>query len=284
MLPPAGHPNVLVLTGGHPYVADAFFAVFDTITPGRWTHLAQPGAAEKLTVEGCAPYDAIVFYDLPGLRFTRSDPPAEMPEPSPSVKAGIHELLEAGKGLVFMHHAVAGWPAWPEYASIIGGRYHYQPAELAGVHYPDSGYRFDITHEIEVLDPTHPICAGLGSSFMLTDELYMFPVLESQVVPLLRTCFPMDDASQFYSTDLAIRGTRNSNEGWTHPAGSDLVGWVKNAGNSPVAYLQFGDGPVTYADPNFQRVLSNAINWAASTVAHDWARTRNTAASSGQTT
>jgi uncharacterized protein len=186
----------------------------------------------------------------------------------------ITELTADGTGLVFLHHAIASWPAWEEYAHLVGGRFHYTPATLAGRDYPDSGYRFDVTHTIEVLDPTHPVCAGLGECFTLTDELYCFPVLTDQVVPLMRTTFDTADASSFFSADLAIRGRRNANDGWSHPPGSDLVAWVKSAGRSPVVYLQFGDGPVTYADPMFRHALSNAIRWAASADAHDWARSR----------
>lgn len=268
-------PRLLVLTGGHPYVAESFFAVFDAIAPNRWIHRSQPDAADTLTVEGCADFDAIVFYDMPGINFTRGDPPTNTPDPTPAFVAGFAGLRAAGKGLVFLHHAIAGWPAWPEYASIVGGRFHYQPAVFADSLFPDSGYRFDVTHEIDVLDTDHPVCEGLGSSFTLTDELYLFPVLEAKVVPLLRTRFPMNDPNLFFSADLAIRGSRNSNDGWTHPPGSPLVGWVKHASNSPVVYLQFGDGPVTYADANFRRVLLNACRWAASDDAHQWARQRN---------
>jgi type 1 glutamine amidotransferase len=39
---------------------------------------------------------------------------------------------------------------------------------------------------------------------------------------------------------------------------------VKQAGNSRLAYLQFGDGPVTYGDANFRRIVRNTILWAAS--------------------
>ena len=176
--------------------------------------------------------------------------------------------------MVFLHHAVAGWPAWEDYAHIVGGRFHYQPALLDGVAYPDSGYRFDVAHRVEVIDPAHPICEGLGDGFTITDELYLFPVLTDEVVPLLRTTHAVDDPSQFWSSDLAIRGRRDANDGWTHPQGSDLVGWVKHSGNSPVAYLQFGDGPQTYADTNYRRVLANAIAWASSDAAHMWARAR----------
>jgi type 1 glutamine amidotransferase len=173
----------------------------------------------------------------------------------------IHELCESGCGLVFLHHAIASWPAWAEFADIVGGRFHYAPASLHGVDYPDSGYRFDVRHTVEVLEPDHPVCAGLGERFTLTDELYCFPVLSGEITPLLRTTFDTTDTSQFFSADLAIRGRRNSNEGWHHPPGSPLVGWTKQAGRSPVVYLQFGDGPQTYADPSFRKVLSNAIQW-----------------------
>ena len=67
----------------------------------------------------------------------------------------------------------------------------------------------------------------------------------------------------FSSADLAIRGQRDSNAGWHHPRGSDLVAWTKQAGASKLVYLQFADGPQTYADPSYRRALSNAIRWTA---------------------
>lgn len=256
--------DVLVVTGGHPFQAEPFFAVFDHLAGVDWTGADTPAAG----------HDAVVFYDMPGFHFTRSDPPVEFGEPTGAHRRVIAELLDAGTGLVFLHHAVAGWPTWPEYAEIVGGRFHYQPATLRDVDYPDSGYLFDVTHTVEVLAPDHPVCAGLGETFTLTDELYCFPVLTDSVVPLLRTTFPTADPSRFHSADLAIRGRRNESAGWSHPPGSDLVGWVKHAGNSPVVYLQFGDGPVTYADPSFRRVLANAIEWVASDAARAWVAER----------
>lgn len=266
--------SILVVTKGHPFDAPAFFAMWDLIAPGCWTHVEHPDAERALTVEGTSRYDVIAFYDMPGIDFTRASPPVAFRQPSTSFVAAFQSLLDAGKPMVFLHHAVAGWPAWEDYGRYIGGRFHYQPATFAGTRYPDSGYRFDVRHTVSVLDGDHPICAGLPTEFTITDELYLFPVLEDEVVPLLRTSFPMHDPSQFYSADLAIRGERNSNTDWTHPTGSQLVGWIKNARNTPLVYLQFGDGPTTYGDPSFQLVLSNALSWAASTDAAEWASTR----------
>lgn len=256
--------DVLVVTGGHPFEAEPFFAVFDALEGTRWSAADTPAAG----------HDVVVCYDMPGLRFTRADPPVEFVDPPDEVRSTWAELQRSGCGLVFLHHAIASWPTWPEFAELLGGRFHYQPGTLAGVDYPDSGYRFDVTHTVEVLEPEHPVCAGLGESFTLTDELYCFPVLTEGLVPLLRTTYPTHATERFWSADLAIRGRRNDNTGWGHPPGSDLVGWATHGGSSPVVYLQFGDGPITYADPSFRRVVQNAIHWVASAAARDWVATR----------
>ena len=265
--------KILIVTKGHPFQAEPFFAVFDALGHD-WTHVEHPEALDALSAEETAEYDALVMYDMPGITFTGGEPPAHFIAPSDAFKQQYLELLDAGPGLVFLHHAVASWPAWPAFAEIVGGRFHYQPAVLHGTEWPDSGYLFDVEHTVEVLEPDHPICAGLKPSFAIVDELYLYPVLADDVVPLMRSTFEFTDAN-FSSADLAIRGTRNSSEGWSHPPGSDLVAWVKNARNSPVAYIQFADGPVTYADANYRRVVDNAIGWAASAEAKSWARDRH---------
>lgn len=254
--------RVAVVTKGHPFDGPAFFGVFDSIAGIDWTHVEHPEALQLVEPVRAAEFDVFVMYDMPGIRFTRDDPPAELLMPPAGYAEKFRALLDAGKGMVFLHHAIAGWPAWEEYAHIIGGRFHYQPATLAGVHYAASGYRHDVTHTIEVLDPAHPICDGIASTFAITDEVYLFPVLEDQVRPLMRSTHHFDD-SGFYSADLAIRGSRNDRAGWHHPRGSDLVAWTKTVGASPIAYLQFGDGPAAYADSNYRRIVANAIGWAA---------------------
>jgi type 1 glutamine amidotransferase len=223
-----------------------------------------PEALELVEPERAADFDVFVMYDMPGIAFTRSDPPAEFPDPPDGYPAKFHALLDAGKGMVFLHHAIAGWPAWEGYAEIVGGRFHYQPATLDGVHYPDSGYRHDVTHTVEVLDPNHPIVDGVDPTFEITDELYLAPVFEDRVVPLMRSRYDFVD-DNFYSADRAIRGSRDDRTGWNHPPGSALVAWTKTVGRSPIAYLQFGDGPTTYADPVYRRILANAVHWAATT-------------------
>ncbi len=254
--------KVALVTKGHPFDEDAFFAVFDANKSIEWTHVEHPEAVELVHPDRAADFDVFVMYDMPGITFTRSDPPAEFDDPPPGYIEAFEALIDAGKGMVFLHHAIAGWPTWPGYAEIVGGRFHYQPATLRGVDYPDSGYRHEVTHTVEVLQPDHPICAGLAPTFEITDEVYLCPVFEDSVEPLMRSTHSFT-ADNFYSADHAIRGTKFSNEGWTHPAGSNLLVWTTSHGNSPIAYVQFGDSANTYADPNYRTVVANAISWAA---------------------
>ena len=252
-----GTLDVLVVTGGHPFESEPFFAIFDeladTAVDMAWTAAKEPERG----------HDVVVFYDMPGLRFTGGDPPLEYVEPSPGQRLVFSDLCRDGTGLVFLHHAVASWPAWDGFAELVGARFHYRAGTLGGVDYPDSGYLFDVTHTVEILDQTHPVCADLGTSFRITDELYCFPVLTEQVTPLMRTRFDTADDTEFYSADLAIRGRMNDRDGWTHPPGSDLVAWARHVDRSRLVYLQFGDGAATYADPSFRTALSNAVNWTA---------------------
>lgn len=257
-----GQPlNVMVAAKGHPYLRDPFMALFDALEGVACTLVEQPLAARLMNPEGMRGFDALVLYDMPGLDFGREPRPAYV-EPDPAFKAGFLALLDQGIGVVALHHAIAGWPAWPDYAELLGGRFLYRPGPLRGQARPDSGYRHDVQHSLEAVQPDHPVLAGVPPRFDLTDELYLFEVFEDSVQPLLRSShhFVRDG---FYSAAQAVAGRMFSNAGWSHPEGSNLIGWTKRARNSPLVYLQPGDGPNTYADPNYRRLVENAIRWVA---------------------
>jgi type 1 glutamine amidotransferase len=253
--------TAIVLTGGHPFESEPFFAVFDEMEGVDWRHLAHPDAYAHLAATDLSD-DVLVFYDMPGVEFTRSDPPMRATSPPDEVVELFERMTRDGVPMVFLHHAIASWPAWPAFAEMLGGRFHYAPGSFMGQDWPGSGYRHDVTHTMEVLDPDHPVCVGLGGHFTITDELYLFPVDEAAVMPLMRSAATFAD-TEFFSADLAIRGERGSRDGWAHPPGSDLVAWTTTAGASTIVYLQFGDGPQAYADPAYRRALRNAITWAA---------------------
>lgn len=264
--------EVLLITKGHPYQRDALARLFDDLSGVNWTQVENPAAEAFFEPKLAAPYDAFVFYDMPGLRFGPKGPQSS--PPSSRTVENLTALLERGFGMVFLHHAIAGWPAWPEYSEIIGGRFLYLPAMMRGSARQDSGYRHQVTHRVEVL-ADHPVTHGVDPEFTITDELYLYEVYEDSVVPLLRSdyAFVRDN---FYSAALAVRdGKMFANEGWEHAPGSNLIGWVKHYRNSPIVYLQCGDDPVAYGNPHFQRLLANAIGWVSSDDAKAWARSRN---------
>lgn len=254
--------NVLVAARGHPYQRDPFMAIFDTLPDMACTLVEQPLAGRLFNRKAMAGVDVIVLYDMPGLDFAAAGGPAYV-EPDPAFKDGFLELLEDGVGVVALHHAIAGWPAWETYAELLGGRFLYRPGLLRGEMRQDSGYRHDVAHTVTATDPDHPILAGAPARFALTDEVYLYEVFEDLVTPLLRSDYAFEQAN-FYSAAQAVAGRMFSNEGWSHRPGSDLVGWTKRALGSPLVYLQPGDGPPTYADETYRRLVANAIRWAAS--------------------
>lgn len=122
--------RVLVVTAGHSFEAEPFFAMFDADSGIPWEGAEQPGAWSCFGAHQVGNWDAIVMYDMPGLRFTGGetihiDPPADY-------QRRFLEMLAAGQGFVFLHHAMSAWPSWPAYADIVGGRFLYKPGELHG--------------------------------------------------------------------------------------------------------------------------------------------------------
>ena len=253
--------DILLVTKGHPFEREAFFKVFDDMAGVEWTHVEQPAAQALFNRDEAARFDAFVCYDMPGIRF-HPDREPDFPAPDEKFKARFLELLEAGHGFVFLHHAIAGWPAWEEFAEIVGGRFLYLPGELRGQQRQDSGYRHGVTHNVSVVKD-HPVTRGVPETFRITDELYLYEVFEDSVEPLLVSNYEFT-AENFYSAAKVVREQKMfSNEGWEHAPGSNLIGWTRSYGASRIVYLQCGDDPVAYACPEFQQLLRNAILWVS---------------------
>lgn len=261
--------RLLAIARGHPYERDAFADLLQALDEFDVCHVEQPAAQRCLGVHAARDYDAILCYDMPGIDFTTVNTPRLITPHDDLVKDYL-AMLEEGVGVVFMHHAIAAWPAWPEYANIVGGRFHYRPASLRGQQWPDSGYRHQVTHNVRTV-ASHPVTEGIPEHFEITDELYLCPVFEEDVVPLLRSDYVFED-SNFYSASRAVAGEIYSRVDWNHPAGSNLVGWVKRWANSPIVYLQGGDDAAAMANEHFRRLVHNAIRWVSSDTAHAWAR------------
>ena len=253
----------LVAVRGHPFDRTAFDAVFQQMEGISVTMVDQPAAARLMNPDGMRGFDVLVLYDMPGLDFEAPENAPLYREPEPALKEGFRALLEQGTGIVALHHALAGWPTWSEYHEWLGGQFLYHPGEVRGHAVPDSGYAHDVAHTVEVV-ADHPVTAGIPPRFEIVDELYLGQVFEDGVTPLLRSSAAFD-RDQFWSADLAVKGAMYTREGWQHPPGSNLIGWTKDVCNSRLVYLQSGDGPSAYGNPNYQRLVENAIRWTART-------------------
>ena len=267
-----GKLNVLLVTRGHPFQRDAFFDIFDSNSDIQYSNVEHPAAQFLFNPEMAKNFDCYVQYDMPGVEFG-DDGPIYL-EPPEFYKEGVRAMGDAGCPLVVLHHCAAAWPAWPEWSEIIGGRFLYTPMKCRGVDRPDSGYNIDVSH---IVSPTmdHPITLGI-EPFEITDEVYLCEIFEDSVIPLLTSNWTFTHDNFYSAANAVVRGELNSNKGWSHDDGSNLVGWIKAYKNAPVVYLQFGDGPAAYENANFRRILAQAIKWASSDEAKVWAMALNT--------
>lgn len=254
--------QALIVTKGHTFAREPFFEMLDAVSTGKpdqfihWTHVEHPAAEAVLSPENAAPFDVIVFYDMPGVKVVDNAPPFVnfvTTTPGDKFKENFMALLEAGKPMVFLHHAIASWPTWDEYAEVIGGRFHFLPGELNGKRYSGSGFLPNTRHEIRVEDTSHPVTEGIPERFEMVDELYLMPVLEDRVTPLLRSNF------DFTAENFPYGGIDFKD----HEQGSNLVGWTNHYKNSNIVYLQFGHGEAAFGNATYRKLLSNAVIWAS---------------------
>ncbi len=258
--------KLMVAVRGHAFDRNAFDAMFTGMAGISATMVDQPAAAALMNPAGMAGFDALLLYDMPGLDFAAPAPTPAYVDPGEPFRAGFDAMLAQGIGIVALHHAIAGWPAWPGYGERLGGTFLYRPGEVRGKSRPDSGYRHQVDYIAEVVAPDHPVMAGIPGEFAMRDELYLGEIFEDEVTPLLRARHSFTEGN-FYSASAAIEGRMFSNDGWSHDEGSNLIGWTRRIGNSPLVYLQPGDDQTTYDNPVYRRMVENAIRWVASPAA-----------------
>lgn len=263
--------SILLLTKGHPFEKGPFFDWIDGIPNAEVTHMEHP-AAEAFIAAGLGDdYDLWLHYDMPGYEFG-VEGGVRFYEPSQAFKTAYRDRLERqGLPCLYLHHALAAWPTWQRYGEIVGGRFLYRPGDVRGKACLDSGYRHDVCYKVQV--ELHPITKGVPNGFEVIDELYLAEMFEDDVVPLLRSNHDFA-AQHFYSASQAVDGKMFSNKSWDHPAGSNLIGWIKHFGHAPQGYLQMGDTPKAYNNMHVTALLHNMVEWLMSDEAKAWAMNR----------
>ena len=261
--------ETLIVHKGHNFNYSGFFAMFDENPNVNATAVEQPAAQVMLRPENVQPYETIVFYDM--LAIDGSPIPEDY-------KTSIEALIESGKGIVMMNHATLQWPAWNGWREISGSSFRLGgEGEVFGEVVPPSGYRGgggeperNGHHHLSPVQKGHPALEGLEDGFDIVDEIYIKTKgFESRpgILPLMRSDYPM--VKENFNAPVASAEERAK---WDHPEGSDLIVWANKAGNSPVVAMDAGDGPEAYANPQFRKLLNNAIHWVASDDARAWVK------------
>jgi type 1 glutamine amidotransferase len=150
-------------------------------------------------------------------------------------KADLVARLKEGKGLVVLHHALADYQGWPEYERIVGGRYHLQKRKVNGTDRPQSTYKHDVDIPVRVANREHPVTRGV-SDFTIHDETYGLFDVSPQTQALLTT---------------------------EEPTSGRTIAWAKTYESARVVYLQLGHDHQAYENPNYRRLLANALRWVA---------------------
>lgn len=150
------------------------------------------------------------------------------PLPDPALRQAIFDFVNAGRGLLLVHSALwYNWSDWPEYnQQLVGG---------GSRSHPPYG-EFEVT----VLDPTHPIMAGVPAKFTIRDELYRSE--RDPVGPPIQVLATGYEAAT----------------GKSYP-----VAWIVQHPRGRIFCLSLGHDGAAHAHPAYQTILRNGLRWAA---------------------
>jgi type 1 glutamine amidotransferase len=213
-LPAADPIRVQITVGGHPHDI-SFYSLFENRDDLAVTVNPHPSAYRRDLRKFA---DVLVLFDLADIA-------------SEAERKNLQAFLEAGRGVVVLHHALADnwqWKWW--YEEVVGGRF------LMG---QDGDMPRSVAKDKQVLNARgvakHPVLNGVGE-LKLDDESYkgMWHSPKSQV--LMETDNPNNDKA---------------------------VVWIGPWQRSRVVAIQLGHGPAGHRDPGYRRLVYNAVRWAA---------------------
>ena len=225
-IPPAVHlnevkkdaPRVLVVTGGHGYTP-SFYTVFESMPDIRWSHAASPKEAFSKPLLNRV--DVVVFYDL-GNDLAENE------------RANLREFVEAGKGVVALHHSIVDYTNWPWWwQEVIGGKYFEKPLEG----HEASHYKEGVEMVVKPVkgQERHPIVRGVGE-LVTEDEVYRGMWHSPGITVLMETQHELNDRPVVY---------------------------IGPKPGAKVVYIQLGHGEFTHRHPGYRTLVHNAIVWAA---------------------
>lgn len=215
--------RIVVVTGGHDFDHDPYFAMLKQCPKFEVTEAVQKDDSEVFEDISAWNYDVIVLYNM-------------TQKISPKRRANFVTLLkDKGVGLVAMHHAVGSFQEWEDYAAIIGAKYPLKPQDIGGVHFETAAYQHDVDLGVKVADSKHAITSGM-KDFEIHDEGY-------------KGCWFEKGNHVLLTVD--------------HPASDKTVAWTRTFGKARVFSLMLGHDAKAYANPALCQLMRRGICWTA---------------------
>jgi len=184
---------------------------------------------DKFTKPFLAQYQVFIQLNYPPYRW------------SDEAKAAFEDYLEQGRGgWVGLHHATLlgefdGYPMWPWFSDFMGGiRFKNYIAKRA------SG-------KVVVEDAGHPCFVGVPSSFVIDEEEWY--TYDKDPRPNVHVLAHVDESTYAPPSDIKM--------------GDHPVIWTNEKMKARNIYFQMGHHPSLLQNENYQRMLRNAILWAA---------------------
>ena len=154
-----------------------------------------------------------------------------------AIQDAFIEYVENGGGLVVTHNGTVAGENTDKINNLIGCRFISHPSQCP------------VT--VKPMKP-HPVTKGV-ESFIETDEHYKLNILTNDIDILFVSHSPSQGDADKYETD-----SYNNYESWI-----DTSGYVRTQGKGRVCVLTPGHLLPVWLNPNYQRLLKNAINWCA---------------------
>ncbi len=138
----------------------------------------------------------------------------------------LERLGGSPQGICLLHHSLVAFEEWPFWSELAGMEDRTMKAFHMGQSIP-----------VEVANPDHPITSGIND-WTPTDETYEMP-----------------DARPENGNNILLTTT--------HPKSARTLAWTRKFRNSRVFCYQSGHDTQTFDDPNFRRILHQAVRWLA---------------------
>ena len=151
-------------------------------------------------------------------------------------------IHDDGKGFIGVHSAAITFVDWPEYVDMVGGTYDEHP-----------WLTFDAPIIVE--DPSFPGMQQFPHSFVLRDEIYQLKNYSRDKVRVLMRLDPS-------KLDLKNKNVHRTD-------GDFAVTWAKTYGKGRVYYTSLGHVEANWDKPEFQQMMTGAIEWTMGLVNAD---------------